>query len=412
MSASKRSLPAGIEEYHQRSCRIRNGGKTCDCLPSYRARFRIRGERFDSGMCGTLNEAINFMQDTKRAVRDGTYIETTKVTVRVACAKFIAGAREGSILNRKGETYRPSTVRDYEGDLEHHVLEFVPEGLSKPLGDLPLADVRRGHLHLLIDHLVAKGLKPSTIRNAFDPLRRVFTRALERDQIPFSPCTNLALPKGTGTRDRIASVTEADTLIAALPKEDQGLWATLFFSGLRMGDLRGLTEAQVDLDAKVFRVEGSWDDKEGAQDRGKSHAATRTVAIIDDLRPYLLAHRMLTGRRGTDLFFGATATQALTRSTVRRRALKAWGWKEIGTPRKLVPIEGMTQLEPITPHECRHTYGSMIAAAGWDVSERQRQMGHASSTMMDRYTHATEGSVQRAGDQLQAWLDQQRQTAG
>jgi hypothetical protein len=39
----------------------------------------------------------------------------------------------------------------------------------------------------------------------------------------------------------------------------------------------------------------------------------------------------------------------------------------------------------------------MLAAAGVDVSERQRQMGHTSSAMMDRYTHGIDGSVAEAG---------------
>ena len=72
----------------------------------------------------------------------------------------------------------------------------------------------------------------------------------------------------------------------------------------------------------------------------------------------------------------------MTRSTIRRRALK--GWDAAG-------------LTPITPHEARHTFGSMLAAAGVDAGERQRQMGHASSAMMDRYTHGIDGSVAEAG---------------
>ncbi len=50
----------------------------------------------------------------------------------------------------------------------------------------------------------------------------------------------------------------------------------------------------------------------------------------------------------------------------------------------------------------------MIAAAGIDTGERQRQMGHGSSAMMDRYTHGIDGSVTEAGQRLQAWLDGQR----
>ena len=305
--------------------------------------------------------------------------------MREAAAEFIEGARSKHIMSRNGEPYSPSTTRDYEGDLDRYVLPT--------LGDKRLSDVRRGDVQRLVDALVKRGLKGSTVRNALDPLRRIFTRAVQRDLIPFSPCQNLDVPRATGTRDRVATPTEAAALIAAMPTNERALWATLFYAGLRMGEARALRCSDVDLSENVIRVSRSWDDKEGAQDRGKTKAATREIAIVGELRPYLTAHLLATGRRESDLIFGRTATDALTRSTVRTNAHRAW--KKAG-------------LAPITPHECRHTFGSMIAAAGVDAGERQRQMGHASSAMMDRYTHGLDGSVAAAGQKLQRWLDAQR----
>jgi integrase len=171
------------------------------------------------------------------------------------------------------------------------------------------------------------------------------------------------------------------------------MWATAFYAGLRMGELRGLRCSDVDLRARVIRVEQTWDDVEGAQAGGKSKAAHRTVTLIEELRPILAEHMLVTGRRGEDLVFGRTDRDAEDRTTIRRRARAAWK---------------AAKLEPITPHECRHTFGSMLAAAGVDAGERQRQMGHASSAMMDRYTHGIDGSVAEAGKRLQEWLDGQR----
>ena len=301
-----------------------------------------------------------------------------------AAAEFIDGARAGHVLNRKGEPYRPSVVRDYEGDLRRHVLPL--------LGDRRLSDVRRADVQELVDRLVASALAPSTVRNAVDPLRRICDRAVRRDVIPFSPCQHLDVPRGTGIRDRVATPAQARALIAALPIEDRAFWGTALFAGLRVGELRGLRVSDVDTRAGVIRVERTWDDVEGVQDGGKSKAARRTVAMIEDLRPTLAEHMLVTGRRGDDLVFGRTATEAHDRGTIRRRARAAW--RAAG-------------LDPITPPAARHTFGSMLAAAGVDAGERQRQMGHASSAMMDRYTHGIDGSVAEAGRQLQAWLDRQ-----
>lgn len=380
---------AGIEVYHQKHCRTREGERRrCNCVPSYRGKVTGPEGRIASPWFKTLAAAVNWRIDTLHAINAGTFVQPTAITVREAAAEFIDGIRAEHIHSRRGLPYSPSTVRDYEGDLNRHVLP--------KLGDLRLSNVRRREVQTLVDDLNRQGLSASTVRNALDPLRRIFGRAVHRELIPFSPCQNVELPSDTGIRDHVATPAEADALIAALPPEDRALWAMLFYAGLRMGEARALRVCDVDLPAKRIRVRGSWDDKEGAQDRGKTNAATRDVTIIEDLRPFLAAHVLSTGRRGDDLIFGRTANEAVTRSTVRSRARRAW--KE-------------AKLTPITPHECRHTFGSMIAAAGVDAGERQRQMGHASSAMMDRYTHGLIGSLEAAGEKLQRWLEAQRSEA-
>src|SRR5688500_16269111 len=50
-------------------------------------------------------------------------------------------------------------------------------------------------------------------------------------------------------------------------------------------------------DAHEIRVEGAWDDEEGAID-GKSDAADRTVPIVAPLRPILAAHLLGQRRSG------------------------------------------------------------------------------------------------------------------
>jgi integrase len=120
------------------------------------------------------------------------------------------------------------------------------------------------------------------------------------------------------------------------------------------------------------------------------------VPIIPELRPILTEHLLLTGRRENDLVFGRTATKPFVPSTLRARALRAW--KSAG-------------LEPITLHECRHTFASMMLAAGVDRGEVMRQMGHAGSAVLDGYTHGLPGSVAEAGRRLQAFIEADREAA-
>jgi integrase len=383
MHKHRKPIP-GIEDRHRKACRSRGGGR-CNCTPSYRAKISGPTGRITGPWLPTAAAAKNWRTDAESEIKRGAWFDPTRITLDHTANDFIAGAQKGTVLNRNGVRYRPSVVRGYESSLRRYVL---PE-----LGATRLSEIRRANVQHLVDALHASGLAPSTVRNAIDPLRRIFDRAVKRDLIPYSPCQNLDVPRGTGTRERVASPAEAEKLVAALDERDRALWAAALYGGLRIGEIRGLRWRQVDIDANLMHVRRSWDDAEGEQEGGKSPAAVRTVMVLPEVRRHLLAHRLATGRRDDELVFGATSERAMARSTIRSRALRAW--ERAG-------------LSPITPHEARHTFGSILAAAGLDPGERQRQMGHTSGAMMDRCTHGFDGSIAAAAKRVQAFLDDER----
>jgi integrase len=63
-------------------------------------------------------------------------------------------------------------------------------------------------------------------------------------------------------------------------------------------------------------------------------------------------------------------------------------------------------LEPIGFHECRHTFASLMIAAGVNAKTLQTFMGHASITItLDRYGHLFPGAEDEAGALLDAFLE-------
>jgi Phage integrase family len=82
---------------------------------------------------------------------------------------------------------------------------------------------------------------------------------------------------------------------------------------------------------------------------------------------------------------------------LQRRADKAWA--EAG-------------LERITPHECRHTFASLMIAAGANAKALSTFMGHAKiGITLDRYGHLMPGSEAEAAGLLDIYLDAQRERA-
>lgn len=108
------------------------------------------------------------------------------------------------------------------------------------------------------------------------------------------------------------------------------------------------------------------------------------------LAKLLKAHKATTGRSGSDLVFGRTATAPFVPSTVRAKALKAW---------KDLP------LEPIGLHQARHTAASLMIAAGANAKALSVVMGHASIEItFNRYGHLMPGSEDEVGKRLAAYL--------
>jgi integrase len=126
----------------------------------------------------------------------------------------------------------------------------------------------------LADELLAAGHDPSTIRNTFMGLRALYRRAVARGDVALNPTAGLQLPAVRGRRDRIASVSEADKLLAALPDGDRALWSTAFFGGLRRGELMALDVKHVFDEigvANTIEVVRSYDPVAGQYITPKTH---------------------------------------------------------------------------------------------------------------------------------------------
>ena len=63
-------------------------------------------------------------------------------------------------------------------------------------------------------------------------------------------------------------------------------------------------------------------------------------------------------------------------------------------------------LEPLTLHECRHTFASLMIAAGVNVKALSTYMGHSTVTLtLDRYGHLLPGNELEAASALDGYLD-------
>jgi integrase len=364
---------------------------------SARERKLIR-QQFD-----TLGAATTWQQDARPAVRKGEMRSPTRRTVEEAGDELIAGMESGAILDRSGVPYKPSTVRGYKQTLRDYI--------HPAIGHVRLSQLERKRVQELVDQLGAQGLSASTIRNTLNPLQVICRRAIRDADISVDPTVGLELPRSRGRRDRIVSPEYAQLLIEALPEEDRALWATAFYAGLRIGEIRALRWSDVDLPGCLLHVRRGWDEQQGVQDP-KSEAGLRDVPMAGPLRRELTAHGLRTKRGGDDLVFGRTSTEPFIRSTIRNRALTAWGWKQVtrrsgeSGPKTTWVKAREDALDPVSPHEARHCAASYLIAAGLNAKELSVYIGHSDiRTTYNRYGHLMPGGEVAAANRLTAFLE-------
>ena len=328
----------------------------------------------------SLAEAKGWRVDALAARKSKTLNPPTKQTVQETAGAMLEAMEAGQIRNRSGDQYKPSVIRSYRGSLRRYILPRI--------GHARLSDLNRNQVQDLADWLLGEGFDPSTVRNAIMPLRVIFRRAVQRGDIAVNPTHDLELPGVRSRPRRIVPPEEAAALIAAVPSELRAVWSTAFYGGLRKSELRALRWEHVDLAAGVIHVEDSWDTQEGRIEP-KSRKGRRRVPVPAGLRDVLTEHRMATWPEG--YVFGRGPEHVFAATTLTDRADRAWEEAE---------------LDRITLHEARHTYASLMIAAGVNAKALSEFMGHSSiQVTLDLYGHLFPGAEQEAASLLDALLE-------
>ncbi len=267
---------------------------------------------------------------------------------------MVAGVRSGSIGRRKaggGATYSETTLDGYVRSLQYV--------LSPEFGARPASDIDDREWQLWVDRLSREGLSRSRIANHLAVARAIYAWASRptRRLLERNPLLGVELPPNDEKpRTRVADAEEAAALLAALAPTDAVPYALAFYAGLRRAEIRRLHWREVELDGYRLVVL-----------KAKSAAGTgRRPPIAEPLRPLLLSAFMRDGRP-TD---GPVSSVSVTSGKLAQRARRAWA---------------DASLQPITLHECRHTYASFLMAAGYTLRELMEFMGHSSLQATDRY---------------------------
>lgn len=335
-----------------------------------------------------LADAVAWRDATRTGVRNRTVIAPTSITFRQYAEQWLADARTGVNLTRDLSTYKPSTLRAYS----KHIKRVYPMIGRKRVRDLELSDLQDA-----ANRLTASGLTPSSVRNTFDPVRKICARAVGRDRLlAINPTVGLELKAPDGRRDWVDTPERVARALSALEDRERGPWTVAFYSGLRAGEIQALRCLDIDFDRGVICVERTWDRKVGPL-APKTRAGRRPVPMSMLVRRELREQLLRSGRRGDELVFGRTPEEAFAPQTLHRRTKRAW--LEAGLTAEWA-ADGM---KPPGLHDARHhslTHWGRV----WDIGRLHQASGHSDIRQTQRYLHVPPDRDAEDAARLDAYL--------
>lgn len=402
-------MATGVRRLHGKSCPGKRGGR-CRCKAGWEA-YIWSGvhERQLSKTFKRRAEAISWRASAKAALDSGTLQVGTpdQVTLGEALDDFVEGMASGRYRPKGKLRYKPNTIRSYETAVRVHIVEA-------PIARKKVGALRRRDVQDFADGLLERGLAAGTVSNILNPVQAYYRVQIQNENLSMSPAAGINVAYGKTKRPRrIVSAAEAPRLLAALDVSDRALWAAAFYAGLRRGELQALRVCDLDMADKLISVEYGWDPKEG-EITPKSEAGVRMLPMLGVLQGYLEDHLRQSGRSGEDRVFGRDDGRPFDPSTVNNRGNRAWKrWNERESERAKEEGREPNLLFPLTMHECRHTFASLLIDAGTNAKAIQTYMGHEKiTTTFDTYGHLMEGRADEDRRRVDAYLAGKEQRSG
>ena len=344
----------------------------------WRARYRDPDGREHARHFARKVDAQRWLDETTTDLVTGRYVDPSagQVTFRDYAQRWLTG-----------QPHRPSTASLYERLLRLHVFPVF--------GDRALASIKRSDVQGWVAAF-SETHAPETVHGTYARVRTIFLAAVEDRVLAESPCRRIALPEKHDEKVVPLTIAEVRRLIEAAPDDLRALIVFAAATGLRSGELLGLTvdrvnflRREVEVAQQLVYITG----QEPMIGPPKTKASRRVVPVpafaLDELAEHL---RRWPAEPG-ELVFRSSKGRPILRTTLNGR------W------RRTVERAGLPAGTRL--HHLRHHYASVLIDGGESVKVVQERLGHASAVETLRtYSHLFPSSDERTRMVVEsAWND-------
>ncbi len=270
------------------------------------------------------------------------------------------------------------TTKSYGEDL-NVLADYLSEtrgGQYPKPGEVTVLDLR-GYVASLHE----SGYANSTIARRLASLRSFFRFGQREGWTKTNPAKPLRNPRKGRTLPHFLSAEDLGRLLQAPPANqplglrDRAILETMYSAGLRVSELVGLDQGDLDFEAGVVRVRGK-----GRRERLAPIGSYAVRAVRRWLRVRKPNLREPAGAEAP-VFVNKFGRRITTRSIARM----------LEKYLKLTGLDNRT-----TPHSLRHSFATHLLDRGADIRSVQELLGHKSLVTTQIYTHVSTAALRQA----------------
>ncbi|TWV14142.1 tyrosine-type recombinase/integrase [Bacteroidaceae bacterium HV4-6-C5C] len=263
--------------------------------------------------------------------------------------------------------YSEETIKAYRED----ICQFE-NFVSEEFGSVELSSVTPDIVREWIMSLMDKGYTSTSINRKLSALRSLYKYLLRFNLVSVDPLRKVTGPKNKKKLPVFLKETDMNKLLDETAFEDgfkgsrdRLIIAVFYVTGIRLSELIGLDDRDIDLESALIKVLGK---------RRKQ----RLIPFDEELKMMIADYlnvRNTSIVRLTDAFFVRENGERLSRSVVENLVKRN--------------LSKVVTLKKRSPHVLRHTFATTMLNHDAELSAIKELLGHESLTTTEVYTHTT-----------------------
>ncbi|MDX5152127.1 MAG: tyrosine recombinase XerC [Acidiferrobacterales bacterium] len=229
-------------------------------------------------------------------------------------------------------------------------------------------DLQPAQARQYVGQLNRAGLSPVSIRRHLSAARSFYRFLVRESTMDTNPFIGVAAPRQAKRLPKALSVDQTSQLLqgeaeGALESRDKAMFELMYSSGLRLSELAGMNQVDLDLHEGLVRVAGKG-------------AKVRVVPVgrmaLKALKNWLGYRKSLVASDETAVFVGQSGKRLGGRAIQLRL-------------NRLAQQQGLDGT--VHPHVLRHSFATHLLESSGDLRAVQELLGHADISTTQIYTH-------------------------